>query len=364
LDKPCILPFIHIETTTTGGARPCCMWQGEDVGNFNTQSLEEIWTGKPLEKLRNQFRKGKLPAGCKNCWKAEASGYESKRINDNRRFAHHTHGITLDSPVYLDLKLGSICNIKCRICSSEYSQKWREDETLIYGAPRFPTKLNWLDEDSKFWKDLERIAPTIEFIDFTGGEPFLVKPHWQLLEYLVEHGYAANIGIHYNTNGTVLPKPEQRDLWLHFDWVETMFSFDGIGDRFEYQRNPARWDTALGTFETIRSEGVTHLGLCYTVNVFNAPYMQEFADWAPVEPYWNLLHGPDHYSIVNYPDHVKEWVSSRIIDDSVRNFMLNTPSNPQAWARFLELTKQLDNVRSEVFSSVFAELNQCIIQKQ
>ena len=355
-DKSCILPFIHIEATPSGGARPCCMWSGPEVGNFHTQSLEEIWQGEPMNALREQFRKGEQPAGCANCWKSEQAGYRSKRINDNARFAHHTHGAALDAPVYLDLKLGSICNIKCRICSTEYSQKWRDDETQIYGAPRYPTHINWLDEGSTFWQDLERIAPTIEFIDFTGGEPFLVKGHWRLLEYLVTNGHSKHISIHYNTNGTILPTLHQRGLWREFRWVETMFSFDGTHGQFEYQRHPAQWSTCAQNFTTILEENITHVTLCYTVNVFNVAYMQDFCAWAPVKPYWNLLHGPDHYSIKNLPQHIKEAVAPTIPDDAIREYMLNTAQDPQAWQRFLRLTQQLDSIRNESFSTVFPRI--------
>jgi MoaA/NifB/PqqE/SkfB family radical SAM enzyme len=359
MSTPCILPFIHLETTTVGEARPCCMWEGPAVGNFNTQSLDEIWHGDSMQQLRNSFRAGVQPKGCENCWRAEAAGYTSKRINDNRRFAHHEPLTTLDAPVYLDLKLGSICNIKCRICSTEYSQKWAQDETQIYGAPRFPTKLNWLDDDSEFWDNLKDIAPTIEFIDFTGGEPFLVKPHWQLLKYLVDNNYSKNISVHYNTNGTVLPTTAQRNLWREFKWVETMFSFDGIDSKFEYQRHPAKWATAQQTFETIYNENVTHTTLCYTVNKFNVLYMQEFADWAckyNIKPYWNLLHGPEHYSIKNIPEHCKDEIGTHIIDDSIRNYMLGSTANTRSYKRFVELTQQLDSIRNETFASTFPEL--------
>lgn len=359
----CILPYIHIETTPTGGARPCCMWEGAPVGNFNTQTLEEIWQGKPMQELRKQFASGQQPDACYRCWKSEAAGYTSKRINDNERFAHHTHGVTLDAPVYLDLKLGSLCNIKCRICSTEYSQKWSQDETLIYGAPRFPTHINWLDEHSQFWQDLEHIAPTIEFIDFTGGEPFLVKGHWQLLEYLVEHGHAENISIHYNTNGTILPTVHQRSLWQHFGWVETMFSFDGVGARFEYQRHPAQWSTCERNFEVILEESHTHTTLCYTVNVFNVMYMQEFLAWAPIKPYWNLLHGPEHYNCKNLPKPVKQAIADSIPDTSVREFMINTDQDTVAWQRFLDLTRQLDSIRNETFEDAFPELYTLIHNK-
>lgn len=361
MSKPCLLPFIHLETDTVGNVRPCCMWRGEPMGNLNNQSIDEVWNGERYSALREQFRTSKqLPSGCEFCWRAEQGGMQSKRQNDNARFDHHQHGVTLDAPVYLDLKLGSICNIKCRTCSSQHSQKWAADEKIIYGEQRFPTVLNWLDDDSQFWKDLEKIAPTIEFIDFTGGEPFLVKGHWQLLEYLVEHGYAANIKIHYNTNGTVLPKPEQRDLWLHFEWVETMFSFDGIGSKFEYLRHPARWDKVLHTFNTILDEAVTHTTLCYTVSLMNVLDMREFAEWAPVDVYWNMLHGPEYYSIRNLPENVKDIIADKIDRQDVIDYMYAGEHSKGLWEDFVKTTKQIDIIRNENFSTVFPELSQLI----
>lgn len=339
------------------------MWSGPPVGDFNTQSLTEIWQGEPMQNLRSQFDQGRRPQGCELCWRAERAGYSSKRITDLKRFSHHTPGATLASPVYLDLKLGSLCNIKCRICSSQYSQKWREDEIALYGSQRWPTRLNWIDEAASLWQDLEQIAHTIEFIDFTGGEPFLVKGHWRLLERLVELGAAHRIKIHYNTNGTVLPSPAQRRLWREFKWVETMFSLDGTGAQFEYQRHPAQWATALNTWETIHSEQHTHSTLCYTVSVFNVMYMQEFQAWADqygVKPYWNLLHGPDHYSIKNLPMHIKQQIAHTVPDTSVREYMMNSAQDPEAWQEFLDQTQRLDTLRRESFAHTFPELHRLI----
>lgn len=338
-------------------ARPCCMWQGLPVGNFNTQSLDEIWQGKPMQTLREQFRRGERPQGCTNCWRAEAAGYTSKRQNDNNRFKHHQENVTLDAPVYLDLKLGSLCNIKCRICSTQYSQKWRDDETKLFGSPRYDTVLGWLDESSPFWQDLEQIAPTIEFIDFTGGEPFLVKGHWLLLERLVELGVSNQISIHYNTNGTILP--EQRDLWQHFRYVEIAYSFDGVGPRFEYQRHPARWSTCEQNFRTVLEEGVARVSLCYTVNMFSVMYMQEFDEWAPTPVYWNILYGPEHYSIREcMPESAKQLIADTIPDDGVRDYMLSGASDPRWLEEFRTLTLELDQIRGENFKSVFPELAQ------
>ena len=366
-DKICLLPWIHIEADPNGAARPCCMWQGKPVGNFNTQTIEDVWQGPEMQQLRAEFLAGEQPKGCANCWSAERAGYNSKRLNDAQRFKHHSNRPyeTLAKPVYLDLKLGNICNIKCRICSSDYSFKWREDERKIYGQARNTQDIIWVSEDADFWTNLSRNLSDLEFIDLTGGEPFLVKPMWQLLEQCVQQGVAQNISLHYNTNGTILPTPEQRELWRHFKWVETMFSIDGTDAKFEYQRDPAQWQTVVHNLNTIRTEGVTHTSICYTVNTFNVLDIPEFDTWSRstvnIKPYWNLLHGPAHYSIKHIPERAKQVIADKISNYAdIVKYMTSTTADAHTWQQFLWHTQQLDSVRKQSFSTVFPELHRII----
>ena len=41
--------------------------------------------------------------------------------------------IATDTPKYLDLKFGTLCNLKCRTCGSINSSKWQTDEKKLYG---------------------------------------------------------------------------------------------------------------------------------------------------------------------------------------------------------------------------------------
>ena len=88
---------------------------------------------------------------------------------------------------------------------------------------------------------------TVEHMDFTGGEPFMIEQHFDLLRHAVESGYAKNISIHYNTNGTIRPPKEIFDLWKEFKHCEVMFSIDGIFKKFEYIRSGAVWDEVWAT---------------------------------------------------------------------------------------------------------------------
>jgi organic radical activating enzyme len=69
--------------------------------------------------------------------------------------------------------------------------------------------------NKNFWDNLKTLLPNIKYFEFTGGEPFLIEQHFELLRYAVENDYAKNIEIHYNTNGTVFPELQSYGIILN-----------------------------------------------------------------------------------------------------------------------------------------------------
>ena len=53
---------------------------------------------------------------------------------------------------------------------------------------------------------MDDILPDIKYFEFTGGEPWMIKQHFDLLQRAVDQGFARDIDIHYNTNATQFPK--------------------------------------------------------------------------------------------------------------------------------------------------------------
>ena len=62
-----------------------------------------------------------------------------------------------------------------------------------------------------------------------------------MLKFSADNGFAENIEIHYNTNGTHFPE-EFIETWKKFRKVEIAFSIDNLGERFEYERSGAKWE--------------------------------------------------------------------------------------------------------------------------
>ena len=132
------MPFVNLEARTDGGIAICCqmdeVMQKDSDNKFclTEDTLSDGWKSEWLAKLRQDFLDGKKPEACYSCWTAEDAGIDSKRQRALRDFpnakAEAEQGILNEKPIAMDLKLGNICNNKCRICSSYASSLWVPEE--------------------------------------------------------------------------------------------------------------------------------------------------------------------------------------------------------------------------------------------
>jgi len=345
--KFCILPWISLETTPIGTVRPCCLTTSEildenDVAyKLDNDSLQTIRNSRFMEVLRQAFLDGIQPTICDRCWAEEDANRTSKRMHMLDKLKHIIPDDLTSDPKplsFIDLKLGNICNISCRICGSWSSSTYASEELKQLPKDKrkesFAYEMNragaWPRKVDTFWDELLKNASDIKYLEITGGEPFMIKEHFGFLEKLVKLGYSTDIEIHYNTNGTIYP--EQADIWRHFKHVEIAFSIDDIGDRFEYQRNGAKWSEVYWNIERFKnlssaSMGNISLQICVTVNIFNVYYLEEVADWidkisasGEIEfVYWNVLHDAPVHCITALPEVAKDVIADNLLNAEVNN---------------------------------------------
>lgn len=365
-EKICILPWVSIETSPIGTARPCCLAVDEitrpDGSKYllRENTLEEIYHSEYMKNLRQEFLDGKKPETCKRCWDEEAAGRISKRINSRVRLKDYYDSVDWsntnpDQLWFIDLKLGNICNLKCRICGSWSSSKWAQEEVHyevrnheIAGIKGYDKKKHlaytflkegaWPRESEIFWDNLRTLLPNIKYLEFTGGEPFLIEQHFKFLKEAVASGDSKHIEIHYNTNGTVFP--DSYTLWQHFKHVEVAFSIDNTDGRFEYERYGANWDevqTNIKTFNSLKSNKLS-IQLCTTINIQNVYYLPEISEWILTQEfnnvYFNMLHDPAHMCIAKMTPAAKQLVIDRL---TAYEF------NPKHKAEILRVIKFIEN---------------------
>lgn len=337
-DKFCVLPWISLEASPIGTVRPCCLADDELVDNNGekfsllTADFGDIQNSNSMQTLREQFLNGQKPQTCRKCWNEERAGRTSKRMHTLDRLKHYledqTWTVDTKPLMFLDLKLGNICNLKCRICGSWSSSQFATEE-LRFTRKEEDQKSTfhyqmlkagaWPRENTQFWNEIDSVLNDIRYIEFTGGEPFMIKEHFQMLQGIVDRGIAGQVEIHYNTNGTQFPE-EAEEIWKHFKTVEIAFSIDDLGARFEYQRSNAVWTDVVFNIDRFRllREDYPNIQLqcCSTVNVFNVRYIDQLANWIVQQDfdfvYWNMMHDSWYFSIATLPDRAKEAIADHL----------------------------------------------------
>jgi MoaA/NifB/PqqE/SkfB family radical SAM enzyme len=393
-DKFCVLPWISLEASPIGTVRPCCLADDEildDNGNkfeLATADFADIQNSNHMRELREGFLAGQKPQTCRKCWNEERSGRTSKRMHTLDRLKHTLKddqwSTAAKSLMFLDLKLGNICNLKCRICGSWSSSQFASEE--IAWLPREEQKSShayemlragaWPKENIQFWSQIDSVLTDIRYIEFTGGEPFMIDQHFDMLQGIVDRGIANQVEIHYNTNGTLFPD-RGPDIWKHFKTVEIAFSIDDVGTRFEYQRTNADWAVVLDnitSFQYLQSQMPNlQLQCCTTVNIFNVRYLDEVAHWIALQNfdfvYWNMMHDAWYFSIATLPDSAKTLiiahlesadVPSQYKDEFVRiiDFMRNGASTDGFMTRMK--IADLDRKRNQDLKTVAPDFAQLI----
>lgn len=324
----CFSPWAHLEISSTGQFKPCCVYKesitdSQGVAyNINNDSIEEVYNSDYMKQLRQEFLSGSKPPGCKNCWNKEQHSGTSNRTWLKTQLGIeaeclHVEQNSLTNLKSLDIKLGNLCNFKCRICSAESSSKIAQEQIKHFGSTFDLKNINrqgqW-SENERIWKMLEVLGDQLINIDFYGGEPFLIKQHEVFLDYLISNNHASKIRLHYNTNGSIYPV-QLFDKWKLFRQVDIAFSIDNVGSRFELERG-GNWIAVEQNLDKFLANKLPNmiLSIFATVNVQNVYYLDQIIKWVESREFnaliWNLLQEPKFLSITS----MNQELTTMIID--------------------------------------------------
>jgi len=361
-----------------GSCKSCCMMKDrfmkskKERNNLYTDSFDKVFKSKTRLHIKRALANGEQHPACQRCWDEEAAGKKSKRLRDNEIFTD-----TKPNKIQIiDVSMGTQCNIKCRTCGPFNSSFWNKEwyDTGYFKGnseeyKKYLKRLNYaFNDDSLFWENFEANLKNTKHIDFYGGEPFLVKKQWTMLQQAIEKGYSKDISVHYNTNGTIW-NDEVYNTLKEFKAVYIDFSIDGVGDHLNYVRYPADWKIVFDNFkkakEISKIDSKFYINVCNTISILNVFYIPEmydaFADYKDTM-YLNLVFGPNHYCITNIPKPIKKEITDRLKNcsdqywtKSIVDFMNSKDEELKHWDKFLKLTKVHDSYRKQSFSSTFPE---------
>jgi radical SAM protein with 4Fe4S-binding SPASM domain len=385
----CIYPWIHLHAYPTGEAYPCChaeMKVGQ-VGNCRKNTLEEIWTDKPMADLRKDMLSETPNAACGRCYEQESSGFFSGRMSANKHHGHHIK--KLDSNpfemTYWDVRFSNLCNLSCRSCGHIFSSSWYQDQAKLAGGDwKAQNKvLNYAGRtETDMWSQLEPHLDYVEQIYFAGGEPLLMEEHYRILDELVRRK-RFDVRLIYNTNftHTDLKGRSVFEYWSQFKSVAVGASLDASGARGEYIRKGTDWAVVeQNRRDMMRICPQVDFYISPTLSIMNAMHLPDFhRDWVeqgllkPQDLNVNILQDPSYYRIdiatAGYKQQIKqkfeqhiEWLRPQdqlsratVGFESAVNFMMQT-DNTHLIDTFWRKTHELDAIRKESIMDIIPEL--------
>jgi organic radical activating enzyme len=359
------------------------------VGNCRTNTLEEIYRDAPMHRLRNDMLNEKSNPACGRCYEQEESGFFSGRQSANKHHGHHVKRIDDDKfqMSYWDIRFSNLCNLSCRSCGHIFSSSWYQDQAKLAGGTwkDHNQALNYAGRtETDMWEQLIPHLDYVEQIYFAGGEPLMMKEHYNILDELERRG-RFDVRLIYNTNFTHVKLKDRTvfDYWKRFKSVAVGASLDAMGPRAEYIRKGTDW-------ATVESNRRQMLEVCPkvdfyispTLSIMNAMHLPDFhRNWVdqgllkPQDLNVNILQDPAYLRIdiapaeykakilEKYQEHL-EWL--RPLDplqratvgfESAVKFMMAT-DNSQLIPKFWEKTFALDRIRKESILDTIPELDE------
>ena len=159
----CPVPFTTLILNPNGKVGTCReLGNKHIVGDITKNTIDEIWNGEEIQKLRKEFLDGEIETckshiGAKNC----------HQLNENLKLINERFDpkVVMDSPIVrLSPDFNGKCNLKCSMCD-------------VWQLP------NMLYDEINFWPILkEKILPNLKEFDLLGGEPFIQKDLYRLID--------------------------------------------------------------------------------------------------------------------------------------------------------------------------------------
>ncbi len=439
----CVLPWIHLSTRPNGHLRVCCTANASSAGktnkkkfggevgilknddgkpaNLNHTDLLSGWNNNYMKSVRHQMLNNEVPPSCVKCFKEELAGHRSKRIWETEYWQSRVNldeliadtkedGSVPPKLYYVDLRLGTKCNLKCIMCSPHDSSMWVSDWKKLYpeieSAPLKKLMVwdnhgkvdgatyNWHKDNPQFWSQLYDQIPHMKQLYFAGGESTIIEEHYELLQECIDRGYASQIVLRYNSNGIEMPD-RLYDLWQHFKRVRFHFSIDSIGSMNDYIRHPSAWSSIEKQLRKLdNTDDHIEVTIACAVQMLNMFYIPDFIKWKLKQNYkkinpWPLGAGMINYHFVYHPAHLNvkvfpenfkkkivkkyeefyDWLKENFRDDE--EFLENTYGikrlkgmvsfmNSEDWSNrmpeFYEYIVKMDKIRNTDFKSTFPEM--------
>ena len=382
-DNFCIMPFVH-SFVTPDIISPCCAYTDQ----LKLNSKEQYWNSEQLKNIQKNMLDNVRDTGCDICWKKEDRGYSSLRQHSNQIYKDHVEDVKqnkkTDHPFYIDLRLGNLCNLKCRMCVSEWSSQ-------IAGEILDNPNEDWIDTptqkvielDDDTWELLDQWLPHVRRVFMTGGEPTIIKRNLDYINKIISSGRSKEVELIFTTNATNVNQ-KFIEIGKEFKSVSYNVSIDAVGTLAKYIRYPSDWPTIENNLKNIKW-GVS---LNTTIQWLNMTRLNEIFDFiencgiAFGGVWFQLVTDPAYLDPIYAPKFMKEKCISDIDNflnrpflqeekynnilygelkqslTQTKEFLVKNIDDTQHVDEFLKRMEILDRLRGQKLFEVLPELQQ------
>lgn len=401
--KFCSAPWNALWTSADGKVKFCCA--STQVLGTTEDKFENIVNSPIAKEIRLQFLKNEQPATCEQCWEREKAGNSSSSartlanlqgcdvIKDSLADTNHDTGeIKKHNLKFFDIIWTNKCNFACLHCIPSLSSTINNSYKDVYSKWLYKSDVNnaWDQADPDTVDNSDKIeyilknAATLDQLHFNGGEPFLQKETFILLDELMKAGYNNKINLWFHTNGSVRTYKNidivEEYLKKWGDNTMIIMSHDHFGARGEYFRYGYREDKWIENFNRFYEAGI-NLKVSASLTLFNAPTMHKLFEWYAVNDIStrasidvNNVTGPKVWNFLNLSvDEKLKALTKRSMSWCYQHFvgrdraglieiancsaMLDMPFDYLDLAEdFVKSIDAIDNKRNTSFVDVFPEL--------
>jgi MoaA/NifB/PqqE/SkfB family radical SAM enzyme len=422
----CAIPWVSLMVNTNSQIRFCCIASGSDAYPKDQNNkpfiagqtqLNDVWHSESMKNIRSAMINGEKLNACSNCYHQESIGKESYRQMMTREWINKigkeefTSLIqdSIDSEhknippiVYLDLRLGNLCNLKCRMCSpfnssqmaKEHFNLWDKEEYKSIWQGQWGKNPEYLKNDQNWvesnflWNELIGMIPNLKKVYMTGGEPTMIANNYRFMQECISANAADQIELFFNTNCTNVTE-KFVDQLSKFKTVFLNASIDGIGLVNDYIRFPSKWDKIKTNFEKLAQLPNCIINITPVVQVYNVCDLYNLLLFAEdIGNKYNKDIGvdflinrhPNYFDITILPDDIRKQSANQLREyrnTSLRynqNYLIknsidgiiNLLEGPRAtnWQKlivdFLNITKIYDESREQNFESCLSDVYRSI----
>ena len=187
-----------------GGDVRICPWNAIVIGNLLENTLEEIWHGETVQKIREAFKRGELLGCCEDICPDCINEWDTIRISEEEM--QELERNVKDVPEYLSLAYDERCNHacpSCRKCIMKVDEQYMADvhkiteniKPYINGVKQLVTNgIGDLFVTTEILDLLEGLEPTREdFSLWLETNGVLFKKNWPKLEHLSRYPITVSV---------------------------------------------------------------------------------------------------------------------------------------------------------------------------